>query len=75
MPMPDFGGSDPSQMPVPPMPPEGENMPMPQLPEGVEPPQEGFGRQPIGTVVIGVLSTDFPITSGANYFTDLRPAE
>ena len=69
MPMPDFGGSDPSQMPVPPMPADGENMPMPQ------PPQEGFGRQPIGSVVIGVLSTDFPITPGANYFTNLRPVE
>lgn len=75
MPVPQFPEGSDGQMPVPPMPADGENMPMPQLPEGVEPPQEGFGRQPIGTVVIGVLSTDFPITSGANYFTGLRPVE
>ena len=76
MPVPDFGGFDPSQMPNVQFPEGGEgNMPMPQLPEGVQPPQDGFGRQPIGTVVIGVLSTDFPITSGANYFTGLRPVE
>ena len=75
MPVPQFPEGSNGQMPVPPMPQEGENMPMPQLPEGVEPPPDGFGRQPIGSVVIGVLSTDFPITSGANYFTDLRPVE
>ena len=75
MPVPQFPEGSDGQMPVPPMPADGENMPMPQLPEGVEPPRDGFGRQPIDTVVVGVLSTDFPITSGANYFTDLRPAE
>ena len=73
MPIPDFGGFDPSQMPVPPMPQEGGDMPIPQLPEGVEPPRDGFGRQPIDSVVVGVLSTDFPLKPGANYFTNLRP--
>ena len=76
MPVPDFGGFDPSQMPVPPMPQEGENMPMPQLPEGVEPPQEGFGPQPGGNfTVVGALSTDFTLTAGANYFTGVQSAE
>ena len=75
MPVPQFPEGSDGQMPVPPMPADGENMPMPQLPEGVEPPRDGFGRQPIDTVVVGVLSTDFPLKPGANYFTDLRPVE
>ena len=59
-------------MPVPPELPEGaENMPIPQLPEGVEPPQDGFGRQPIEGIT-GVLSTDFAVAEGANYFTNVR---
>ena len=59
-------------MPVPPEPPEGaENMPVPELPEGVEPPQDGFGRQPIEGIT-GVLSTDFAVVQGANYFTNVR---
>ena len=59
-------------MPVPPGLPEGaENMPIPQLPEGVEPPQDGFGRQPIEGIT-GVLSTDFAVVQGANYFTNVR---
>ena len=76
MPVPDFSqGFDPGQMPNAQFPEGGEgNMPMPQLPEGVET-QEGFGRQPIDTVIVGTLSTDFPITAGANYFSSVRPAE
>ena len=59
-------------MPVPPELPEGaENMPVPELPEGVEPPQEGFVRQPIEGIT-GVLSTDFAVAEGANYFTNVR---
>ena len=74
MPIPDFGGFDPSQMPVPPMPQEGADLPATQLPEGVEPPRDGFGRHPIGdTVIVGILSTDFHLKPGANYFTSLRP--
>ena len=59
-------------MPVPPELPAGaENMPVPELPEGVEPPQDGFGHQPIEGIT-GVLSTDFAVTEGANYFTNVR---
>ena len=59
-------------MPVPPELPAGaENMPVPELPEGVEPPQDGFGRQPV-QVITGVLSTDFAVAEGANYFTNVR---
>ncbi len=77
MPMPDFSGdSDPSRMPIPQMPEDGGNMPIPELPEGVEPPQDGFGRQPIqGTVVTGTLTSEFPLTQGANYFAYVRPVE
>ena len=63
---------DPGQMPVPDMSERGESMPIPELPEGVTPPADGFGRQPGNLVVIGIRSTDFPIAAGANYFTDLR---
>ena len=73
MPMPELPVD--GQMPVPPVPADGENMPMPQLPEGVEPYNDGFGRQPIGTVVVGARSTDFPLTAGANHFTNVRPVE
>ena len=70
--MPEGGGN----MPVPPgRPGEGsENMPMPQLPGGVMPPQDGSGKQPI-QIVTGTVSTDFPITQGANYFSNVRAAE
>ena len=75
MPVAQFPQGSEGQMPVPPMPPEGgENMPMPQLPEGVDPPQDGSGRQP-GKITTGVLSTDFPIVPGANYFTMVQAAE
>ena len=77
MPVPQFPEGSEGQMPNAQFPEGGEgNMPMPQLPEGVEPPQDGFGRQPIGNVqIVGTLSTDFPLTSGANYFTNVRPVE
>ena len=75
MPVPDFSGDfDPSQMPVPNMPQGGEDMPMPNLPEGVQPPQGG--RQNYTVIpATGALSTDFPITRGANYFSNIRPVE
>ena len=73
MPVPDFQeGFAPGQMPVPPMPQEGEEMPMPELPGGVQPPEGGFHGQPIQTAV---LSTEFPIREGANYFGFLQIAE
>ena len=59
-------------MPVPPELPEGaENMPIPQLPEGATPPKEAFDRQPIEGIT-GVLSTDFAMVEGANYFMNVR---
>ena len=67
-PMPE-GGSD---IPVPPMPEGGENMPMPQPPAGVQPPA---GGSPSAEFTIGILSADFPITRGANYFTNVCPVE
>ncbi len=80
-------GDRPADMPVPPELPEGaenmpmpelpegaENMPVPELPEGVEPPQDGGHRQPV-QVVTGVLSTDFAVVQGANYFTNVRAVE
>ena len=73
MPVPDFQeGFAPGQMPVPPMPQDGEEMPMPELPGGVQPPEGGFRGQPIQTAV---LSTEFPIREGANYFGFLQIAE
>lgn len=77
MPVPQFPEGSEGQMPNAQFPEGGEGqMPMPQLPEGVEPPRDGFGRQPIGdTVVVGMLSTDFPLTAGGNYFTNVRPAQ
>ena len=73
MPVPDFSGeTDPSQMPVPPMPQGSEEMPMPGMPEGVEP-SKGGGENFILIPVTGGLSTEFPITRGANYFSGVRP--
>ncbi len=69
-PMPEGGGD----MPAPPIPEGGENMPMPQLPAGVSP--DEFGRQNVTVIPAdGVLSTDFPIKRGANYFYMVRPAQ
>ena len=74
MPVPDFSGDfDPSQMPVPPMPQGGEQMPMPGMPNGVEP--NGGGQGFVVMPVTGALSTEFPITRGANYFSMVRPVE
>ena len=75
MPVPQLPEGSEGQMPVPPMPADGEDMPVPVLPDGVEPSKGGFGRQPIDTIVVGTLSTDFPVTAGANYFTNVRPVE
>ena len=75
MPVAQFPQGGEGQMGVPPELPEGtENMPVPQLPEGVTPPQGGFDRQPIQGVT-GVLSTDFAVVEGANYFTNVRAVE
>ena len=77
-------GEQPENMPVPPMPDEGTQMPTPPIPEGgadmppvdlpggVTPPQNG--GQPV-QIVTGTLSTDFPVTAGANYYMNVRPAE
>ena len=71
-PMPPEGAEN---MPVPPMPPEGaENMPVPQLPEGATPPKEAFDRQPV-EIITGVLSTEFAVVEGANYFVNVRAVE
>ena len=73
MPVAQFPADSQGRMPGGPVPQEGENMPMPQLPEGVTPPQGGFGREPV-QVITGTMSTDFPVREGANYFMNLRPA-
>ena len=77
MPVAQFPEGSQGQMPVPPMPQEGGNMPMPQLPGGVTPPADGFQGKPSGgmTILTGVLSTDFPVTTGANYYMDVKPVE
>ena len=76
MPVPDFSGDfDPSRMPVPQMPQGSEEMPpMPGMPEGVQPSKDG-GQNYIVIPATGVLSTDFAITRGANYFSNIRPVE
>ena len=73
MPVAQFPADSQGRMPGGPVPQEGENMPMPQLPEGVTPPQGGFGREPV-QVITGTMSTEFPVREGANYFMNLRPA-
>ena len=67
-PMPEGSGD----MPVPPMPQGSEEMPMPGMPEGVEP-SKGGGENFILIPVTGVLSAEFPIARGANYFSGVRP--
>ena len=69
-PMPEGSGD----MPVPPMPQGSEEMPMPGMPEGVEP-SKGGGENFILIPVTGVLSAEFPIARGANYFSGVRPVE
>ena len=69
-PMPENGGS----MPTPPLPEGSEAMPMPEPPAGVE--SGEFGRQPVNVLpATGVLSEEFPIKQGANYFYMVRPVE
>ena len=69
-PMPEGSGD----MPVPPMPRGSEEMPMPGMPEGVDP-SKGGGENYILIPVTGVLSAEFPIARGANYFSGVRPVE
>ena len=73
MPVPPMTG-DGAQMPVPPMPGGGEDMPIPELPEGVTPPEGGHQGMTL-IPVTGVLTTEFEIREGANYFTNVRPVE
>ena len=58
-------GSGPSNMPAGPMPEGGVEMPMPEMPGGVRPPQDGYQGVLIPTTA---LTTDFAIHQGANYF-------
>ena len=49
-------------------------MPVPELPEGVEPPQEG--KQPvIFTPIAGEMTKEFEIKPGGNHFMQVREAE
>ena len=61
-------GFDPSQMPAGPMPQGGTDMPMPEMPGGVQPPQGGNDGQ---YFVVTGLSPEFTITQGANYFNNV----
>ena len=70
MPVPQFPLGSETQMPAPPMPEGGGDMPMPEPPGGVAPP-EGGSRQPV-QVITGVVSTEFAVTVGANYFMNVR---
>ena len=62
-------GSDPSNMPAGPMPEGGVEMPMPEMPGGVRPPQDGYQGVLIPSVA---LTTDFAIVQGANYFYNVQ---
>ena len=73
MPVPDFSeGFAPGQMPAGPVPQEGADMPMPQMPGGVKP-DRGEGFQ--GTVTVMELTKEFTLAAGANYFSHLTAAE
>ena len=74
MPVPQFPQGGEGQMPMPPMPEGGEDMPMPELPDGVTPPQDDGNRQPI-QIITGVLSTEFAVTRGANYYMNVRAVQ
>ena len=74
MPVPQFPQGGEGQMPTPPIPEGSGDMPMPELPDGVTPPQDGGGRQP-NQIVTGVLSTEFAVTRGANYFMNVRAVQ
>ena len=62
-------GSDPSNMPAGPMPEGGVEMPMPEMPGGVRPPQDGYQGVLIPSVA---LTTDLAIVQGANYFYNVQ---
>ena len=57
-------------MPAGPMPQGGADMPMPEMPSGVQPPQGGNFGGGAYFVVTG-LSPEFTITQGANYFNSV----
>ena len=62
-------GSDPSNMPAGPMPEGGVAMPMPEMPGGVRPPQDGYQ----GVLIPGTaLTAEFAIAQGANYFNSVQ---
>ena len=58
-------GSDPSNMPAGPLPDGSVEMPPPEMPEGVRPPQDGYQGVLIPSVAV---TTDFAIHQGGNYF-------
>ena len=62
-------GSGPSNMPAGPMPEGGVEMPMPEMPGGVRPPQDGYQGVLIPSTA---LTTDFAIVQGANYFNSVQ---
>ena len=62
-------GSDPSRMPGGPMPDGSVEMPPPEMPEGVRPPQDGYQGVLIPSVA---MTTDFAIAQGANYFYNVQ---
>ena len=62
-------GSDPSNMPAGPMPEGSAEMPVPEMPGGVRPPQDGYQGVLIPSVA---LTTDFAIVQGANYFYNVQ---
>ena len=62
-------GSDPSNMPAGPMPEGSAEMPLPEMPGGVRPPQDGYQGVLIPSVA---LTTDFAIVQGANYFYNVQ---
>ena len=62
-------GSDPSNMPAGPMPEGGVAMPLPEMPGGVRPPQDGYQGVLIPSTA---LTADFAIAQGANYFNSVQ---
>ena len=65
-------GSDPARMPAGPVPEGGAEMPVPEMPGGVRPPQDGFQGVLIPSTA---LTTDFAIAQGANYFNSIQPVQ
>ena len=62
-------GSDPSNMPAGPMPEGGVAMPLPEMPGGVRPPQDGYQGVLIPSTA---LTAEFAIAQGANYFNSVQ---